>query len=179
MIDTDDFDDKTFQLYAGINRSTRYHNRRRMFYERWNAITISLVSVILAVGSVYQFTQPEPIVGFVLAAASAWCVIDAALGTSRKANLHNELATSFIGLEKKFAIGRSLSDDEYQEIVKARLDIEVREPPVLYLLNELAVREFERSVGSEIEKISLNPLRRLAMHFFSFQDFAESKFHAP
>ncbi len=177
MIDTGDFDGKTYQLYAGINKSTRYHNRRRMFYERWNAITISLASAALAVGSVFQWQEPNAMVGAVMAAVAALGVIDTALGTAKKANLHNELSTQFAMLEKRFAIGRSLDDDGYRQVIEARLDIESREPPTLYLLNELATMEFERSVGAcDTPPPKVGVWRRVTVQLLSHQHYAERRF---
>ena len=114
-MDTPDLDEPTFQMLAGVNRSARYHNRRRMFYENWNSITSAVSAVMLATGSILQSEQSMGW-SIVLGVAAAWCAVDAALATSKKAGVHSELASQFVLLEKRFASGDSLTTAEVKSV---------------------------------------------------------------
>jgi len=176
-IDTSKLDDRTFHEYAGIVKSARYHNRRRMFYENWNSITVAMSAAMLAAGGVLQiYGDTSPIWSVLLFAGAIWCAVDSALGTSKKAGVHNELASQFTQLEKRFASGRNLTDDEFEEARNLRLDVESREPPTLYLLNELCQMSFERSIGVEHSTHRLPSWRKLLVHFLSQEEYTKSEF---
>ena len=145
-------DDRTYGLLFGIRRSVRYHNHRRAFYERWNAVT---VTVALAGGSAAAaaFLAPAPPLAAVLASAAVAvaAAVDVAVGTARSGNHHAELARRFIWLERRFAHDRDLTDEEHEELTRARLDIEATEPSVLRLLDVICHYELLKALGDEEE----------------------------
>ena len=178
MINHEKLSDPNYQLWTGINRAARYHHRRQMFYERWNAITAALSGILLASGSVVHYYEVTTGVVFwtvLLALGAAWCVVDASLGTNKKANLHSNLAHRFIQLEKTFAVDRDLSDEERESAIRERLEIESNEPPTIYLLNELCQYEVERSVGVKGEAMKrlakIPNWRKSLAPLFSQQNF--------
>ena len=75
--------------------------------------------------------------------------VDLTVGTLRCAYLHGDLARRFISLEQRFAHGCSLEDDEHEELTRARLEIEVDEPPPLRLLDVMCHFELLRSLGDK------------------------------
>ena len=176
-MDEAELDSRTFRLLAGINKSARYHARRRMFYENWNAITTAMSAAVLAAGSILQvYATTSRYWALLLGAGAVWCAVDAALTTSKKAGLHNELAGQFAQIEKRFASGENLKDQDFEDIRKSRLDIETREPPTLYLLNELCTIAFERSVGVKPPPVHVPKWRMLLVHFLSQEEYTIKAF---
>ena len=171
----DDMDDRTFQLMAGINRSARYHGARQMFYGGWGSITSVLGAVLLAAGGIKLY-DVSTVWATVTWIGSAWCAIDAALGIARKSAEYSDLASRFTFLEKRFVSGESLTDAEYEEVLKERLELESREPPTLYLLNELCQISYERSIGVESEARPLPFWRKWLVHFTSQEEWTKRHF---
>ena len=175
-MNTDELNDDTFHSLAGIARSARYHDRRRGFYENWNSVTSALSALALAAGSV-RIYQSSEIWSYVLGFGAVWCAIDVALGIARKAVTHSELSVRFVLLEKRFSLGKSLSDEEAREVRDQRLEIESREPPLLYLLNELCQRSYERSIGVTHDSVKLPLWRRCLVYFSSQEEFTKKAFN--
>lgn len=161
MVDTAKLDDRTYGLLFGVRRSVRYHNHRRRFYEVWNTSTVAIATVGGS-GAVIGFFGPHSWISAALACLVALVgAIDLAVGTSRCANLHTDLARRFIDLEQHFSHGRNLSDDEHAELTRARLQIEAGEPPTLRLLDEICHHELLRALGDKREPPSIPLWRRL------------------
>ena len=175
MIAVDDLDDRTFQMLAGINRSARYHSSRQRFYSGWGSITAALGAVMLASGGVKLFEVSE-VWAWALWAGAVWCGIDAALGIAKKASEHSDLASRFTLLEKKLIASQSLTDDEYMTVAEERLELESREPPTLYLLNELCQMSYERSIGAASETKPVPLWRKLLVHFASQEEWTKRRF---
>lgn len=164
---TEELDEKTYDLLFGIRRSVRYHNHRRRFYEIWNSITVAAAMV----------GGSSAVAAFLVDVAEGWSwlpvglaaavallgAVDLAVGTLRCAYLHGDLARRFISLEQRFAHGRSLEDDEHEELTRARLGIEADEPPPLRLLDVMCHFELRRSLGdTAIHPAIPWPRRKLA-----------------
>lgn len=146
-----ELDDRTYELLFGINRSARYHSHRRRFYESWNTATVALAVLGGSSAAVAFFSTPASswlgaAFAGVVALASA---LDLAVGTSRCANLHGDLARRFIALEQRFAHGRNLEDEEFEQLTRMRLEIESGEPPVLRLLDVICHYELLRALGDQ------------------------------
>lgn len=176
---TDQLDDRTYDLLFGIQRSVRYHHRRRRFYEIWNTITVacavlggsSAATAFLAGPSAEWSWLPAAFAGIVALLGA----VDLAVGTARQANLHGDLARQFISLEQRFAHGRNLDDVEHEDLVKARLSVEASEPPVLRLLDVMCHFELLRSKGDDpAQWPSISWLRCKFAHWLSQSDYAVS-----
>ena len=87
--------------------------------------------------------------------------------------MHAELARKYIGLEKRFSHGRALEDNEYEEAVCDRLEIEAGEPTILRLLDVMCHFELKLAEGSkdDIPKIFL--IRRKMANWMSQQDYTQ------
>ena len=174
----DSLDDRTYDLLFGIRRSVRYHMRRRRFYEVWNTITVA-TAVVGGSSAVAAFFAQLPAGGqwtpIILSGIVAIIgAIDLAVGTGRRADLHGDLARQFISLEQRFAHGRNLEDVEHEEIVKARLQIEASEPPVMRLLDALCHFELLRSLGDAGQHPQISWIRRILANWFSQQSYASN-----
>ena len=174
-MNTDDLDDDTFHLLAGINRSARYHDRRRMFYENWNSVTAVLGAVGLTAGGI-QVYDVSHLWAYVLGVGALWCAIDGALGVAKKAVTHAGLAVRFVLLEKVFASGENLTKEQIEKIRKQRLELESSEPPLLYLLNELCQISYERSIGAETNEAKLPWWRKCLVYLLSQEEYTRENF---
>ena len=151
-METSHLDDRTYNLLFDVRRSVRYHNHRRAFYERWNAVTVT-VALAGGSGAAAAFLSSSPPLAAALASAAVAlaAALDIAAGTARSGNHHAELARRFIWLEQRFAHDRNLTDEEHEELTRARLDIEATEPPVLRLLDVICHYELLKALGDEEE----------------------------
>jgi hypothetical protein len=175
---TDHLDDKTYDALFGIRRSVRYHSHRRRFYEVWNTMTVvmavaggsSATTAMFAELPVHLNVLPVVITALIALVAA----IDLAVGTTRQANHHSDLARQFIALEQRFANSQNLEAPVLEEIIKDRLSIEATEPPSLRLLDASCHFEILRSLGDTQEHPSIPLWRRTLMHFFSQAGFART-----
>ena len=169
MIDVDKVDDRTYVLLFGVSRSVRYHNYRRRFYELWNSITVtvSVLSGSAATAALLALTDKSLAVAALTALIALVSALDLAVSTVRKANHHAELARRFIGLEKEFSHGESLTDEQYEQLTRERLEIEATEPPPLRLLDAMCHYELMKALGDEREPPDIPLWRRLLAHCMS------------
>ena len=163
----------------GIQRSVRYHNHRRRFYELWNTTTVtcgvlggSLAATAFLAGLPDGWNWLPAALAGAVALLSA---VDLAVGTARCADLHGDLARQFISLEQRFAHGRNLGDAKHEDLVKARLSIEASEPPVLRLLDVMCHFELLRSKGDDPARWpSISWWRSKLAHWASQSEYAVS-----
>lgn len=172
MMDQAQLDDRTYNLLFAIRRSVRYHERRRRFYEIWNTVTVTL-GVLGGSSAFAAFIGGWSWWPAAFSAAVAvLSAMDLAVGTTRRADRHGDLARQFIGLEQRFAYGRNLEDDEYGALVRSRLDIEAGEPTVLRLLDAMCHFEVLRSLGDARRHPDIPWWRRKLAHCLSQTDYA-------
>lgn len=174
---TEHLNQQTYDLLFAIRRSVRYHLHRRRFYEVWNTTTIAVASVggsgavAIALGNFWP--NGLPIVAAFIAIVA---ILDLAVGTTiRNAGHHGELTRCYIELEKEFAHGKNLTDEELEDITRERLIIEASEPPVMRLLDMMCHYEILISYGDNKKSHPSVPLgRRFLMHFLSQASYARS-----
>ena len=167
-------DDRTYKLLFAVRRSVRYHDRRRRFYEIWNTITVAGATIGGSSAVAAIMADSTAVSAAFSAAVAVLGAIDLAVGTARCADRHGDLARQFISLERMFAHGRDLDDDEYPELVRRRLEIEASEPTTLRLLDAMCHYEILRSIGDAKRHPRVPWLRRAASQFFSQTDYALS-----
>ena len=175
---TDQLDERTYDLLFAIRRSVRYHMHRRRFYELWNAVTVTIAVVGGSSAATAFFAKlPEGLEWVPSAFAGTvalFAAVDLAVGTARRGDKHGDTARQFIGLEQRFAHGRCLDDTEHEDLIKARLQIEASELPVLRLLDVLCHFELLRSLGDTGKHPRVPWVRRLLAHWASQTTFALS-----
>lgn len=172
-VDQDSY--RTHDLLFGVRRSVRYHMRRRAFYADWNEWT-NIAAAVLAV-SAGSAIIADVDVDLWLSSGLAFLagllsIVNAMVGTARRAELHGELARRFIYLEQEFAHGRSLDDDAFEAAMRKRLEIEASEPPVLRLLDAMCHYELKRSIGHPPDDVRIPFFRRLVANWISQETFA-------
>lgn len=169
-----DIETKSHNLLFGIRRSVRYHNRRRMFFDRMHKITVSL-SLICGSATVSVALSPvgKPVVAVLAALVAVFAAIDLVFDAPQYARIHNDLSRRFIDLEKMMVGLRSLTEDDIRNFTTRRLDIEADEPPVLRILNIMCHNELARAMGYNHDALIKIPShKRILCHFFDLNDAA-------
>ena len=158
------------RLLFGVRRSVRYHNRRRMFFDRCHVVT-SFLGVIFGSATFLSILAGAGS-GYALAAAAIVTLssaIDLVVGTVKMARLHADLARQFISLEKALIPEESFS--RLDELETQRLEIEAGEPPPLRVLDSMCHNELARALGypsSEFKGIRW--YQRLLAQFMDIQE---------
>ena len=164
------------ELLFSIRRSVRYHNRRRMFFERLSRIItfLSLLGGSATVAAVLAKLGEPWILGFaILVAVSA--AADLVIGTAKSARLHNDLARQFIVVEKQIVTASPFSQEILHHLTSQRLDIEQQEPPVLRVLDTLCHNELLRAMGYDRQHFKM--VKWYQRWFAQFMDIREHAIH--
>lgn len=159
--------DAWFSLEFGVQRSARYHNRRRRFFEGLHRTTSALAVLFGSATLTSIFAKlPE---GYTVAMAlgvTALGSIDLVVGFASSAWAHADLARGFIDLEAQM-LGAPRTEAELHRFKAARLAIERDEPPVLHVLNVICHNDLARAMGlPQIEMAHLSWMQRALAHFF-------------
>ncbi len=143
-----DLNHEQYGLLFDVQRSMRYHDRRRAFFDRLHQITGGL-TVLLAGSVLFDIARPGATPWWLssLAVAAALLVAwDMVVNYAAKAGLHRELRRRFGVLEMAMLSG-DLEDGTWQEHHLERLRIEQDEPPVYRALDLLCRNELLRAEG--------------------------------
>jgi hypothetical protein len=136
-------------LAFDIRRSVRYHDRRRVHFERLHRLTN--VTTILLAGVVLMELGGEgsPTWVRVLAAAGALIgAVDLVVGFSRRADTHHNFKRRFIALEQEL----DAATPDLEKIRQQRLAIEAEEPPIYRALDLLCHNELCAAMGYDRRK---------------------------
>ena len=172
MDNPDQLDDPTYNLLFGIQRSARYHDRRRRFYEIWAEVTAAAAAVGGSAAVILHVAGQAQAVPYLAGGIAAIGALNMAVGTARRAGEHRDLARQFIALEGRFVGGRSLDAAELEEIRRERLRIEGTEPTVLRLLDVLCHYEVLRALGDQRQPPRIPWFRRALAPWLSQNDYA-------
>lgn len=150
-----------------IEKSMRYHQRRRGFYESMHK---SVMFAVILAGS--SAIAGAPTLSAALAAILG--ALDLTFGFSVKARDHEILYRRFSELALDFRGTAEFTDADLRRLEAERLKIEMDEPPVYGALADDCYNEVARALGHD-EKGALIPIsrqRRLFMHFWRFESAA-------
>jgi len=162
-----EYQDLLEDLKFQIERSVRYHERRRSFFESWHKFIMLLV-ILSGSAAFSPLLNQASWLGLFIAFIAA---MDLVLGFSHKARDHSILYMRFIDLlvemESKFdRVGENLSS-----WTSRRLAIEKDEPPVLTALNASCHNEVIAAQGLDAdETVPLTEFQSLFMHYFRFDE---------
>lgn len=168
----DDIAIERHNLLFGVRRSVRYHNRRRMFFDRWQTVT-SLISVVFGSATFFAVigTNNPNIAAVTAAVVVFFSAVDLVVGTVKVARDHYDLAKRFITLEQEIISVQELDEKSLIRLKNARLDIEKDEPPVLRVLDTLCHNEMLRSMGYDKEEFKkVGPIQRFFSPMFDFRE---------
>lgn len=170
----DALDKQIFKLLFGVERSKRYHNERRKFYDGWHKFTAT-IGVIF--GSATILTVLTETLGQVYTIAAAaivtiFSIIDLVVGTAEKARLHYDLAKQFIALEKDIISEQAPTETDLANWTTQRLEIEADESPRKKVLNMMMHNELMRAKGYERnhpDYVKIAWSQRALAHFIDFR----------
>jgi hypothetical protein len=137
-------------LLWAARRSSRYHSRRRQFFDRYRLFTsaVSALAGSAAIATVISSLGKE----FTIIAGSIvtfFSILDMVVGSSRMARLHEDIYRRFVALEKDIVV---LGESEWTEqkakaLTARRLEIEADEPPIKRVLDCLVYNELARAMN--------------------------------
>jgi hypothetical protein len=159
-------EDEVDALNFGIEKSMRYHQRRKAFFDTSHRFT--MFGVILS-GSV-SFANFYYISGLV---ATFLGTLDLVVGFSAKARDHDLLYQKFCDLARQVRKKTSPAEDDIVRWRDDRLAIEADEPPTLCALEADCWDEVRRAWGRKGYSPVLLWKHRYFMHFARFE---QSKF---
>jgi hypothetical protein len=160
------------KLLFGVRRSIRYHMRRRKLFERLDFVTkffavIGGSGTIISVSGEIPHTRLAILFGSVVAFFAA---LDLVIGCSGVARDHHDLIRKFSLLERHITkAGNDITEQELNNLVNQRLEIEEDEPPHLRVLNVLCHNELVKALG--YDKKHLVHVGRVPRFFAHIHDF--------
>jgi hypothetical protein len=130
-------------LNFGVEKSLRYHQRRRAHYERLHKAT--MLGVILS-GSAAFANSLDHLHWFGLVAATLGA-LDLVFGFSHRARDHELLHKRFTALAAELRTTTSPTQEEAQRWERCRLEIESDEPPTYWALEASCWNEVAHAWG--------------------------------
>jgi hypothetical protein len=162
------------KLLFAVEKSVRYHVRRRQFFDRlefWNRFLL----VISGGATVTLNFNPESnhhvwtIVcgGFV----AVFAAFDLIVGFSKAAREHNDLAKEFISLQGEIILaGNEISEIQVRELIGKRLKIEEKEPPKKRVLDVLCHNEIVKATGKNVRHlVRVGRFQKFVADFLDFR----------
>lgn len=153
-----------------VQRSIRYHARRRAFFDRWHRLTAGL-SLIFASAAAADLLHASGhrvalVAAFVIAVLSA---ADLVVGTAEMARKHDDLRRRFIILESRILPDEDPSPETLAAWCDERLSIECDEPPIYRAIDLLC--ENEQAIATNYPPPArLTPFQRLTAHWMRWEN---------
>lgn len=173
----DDPHDALWALTFRVDKSMRYHQRRRAFFDRCHRWV--MFGVILS-GSAAFADLVDPIyMGLVAALLAA---LDLTLSFGMKARDHQVLYQRFAELNRKLLATPEPAGQDLVALEREMLAVEADEPPVMVALEVSCHNETARARGAaSAEMPVLSRWQRLTMHVLSHEkaEFATRRTEAP
>src|SRR5438067_2520863 len=111
------------ELLFHVQRSIRYHNCRRRFFDNLNNVS-QLISVIAGSATVFAVISNLGIAPYVAAVVTIFSAFNLVVSPTRKSILHADLAKRFIDLEETITGTEVVSEHEIRDFKQQRLRIE-------------------------------------------------------
>ncbi|MDP8176370.1 hypothetical protein QJU83_02280 [Pasteurella skyensis] len=159
--------DQVKNLSFSLERSMRYHSKRRAFFNFWERFT-NFISIVLSSGAIYAFSQNHP--KFAITSSLVLTIFSAltlVIGFSEKAREHLEFELSFANLKKRLL----LSDKSQKLIDEIRAEInmlDAKESEPLTVLEQICYNE--QVIADGLSDDLLTPItwyQRLFAQYFS------------
>lgn len=151
-------------LNFAIEKSMRYHQRRRAHYERLHRLVMLLI--IISGSAAFARYQPE----FAGLGATVLGALDLVFGLGTKARDHHVLYRQFSDLARRARKIEGPAPAELEELRNERLAIEVDEPPIFWALETDCYDEVCRAWGRQpSQQHELRWYHRLLMHWLRFE----------
>jgi hypothetical protein len=166
-----DLKDRRHKLLFGVQRSVRYHARRRAHFDRINRATVALS---LMFGSATFATLLGNLAGRTLllalaAIVTALSALDLVLGTERRAREHHDFERRWITLEREMIRAGDCGAEQLAEFEDRRLSIEADEEPPLRILDVLCHNELVRATQSNGTQYKIGPIQRMLAQWIDWR----------
>lgn len=139
---------QSHELLFDVRRSVRYHDHRKQFFDRLHNLTAIVGLVFGSATMVSLLAEADSIITISMAlVVTTMSAIDLVVGFSKAARLHSDLSHEFIILEKDIVLKENPNTKQLAKFTARRLDIELKEPPVLRVLDTICHNELARSMG--------------------------------
>ena len=148
-------------LDFGIEKSMRYHQRRRGHYEWLHKVIMFLTVVSGSAAFASLLNCPE----YFGAAAAVFAAVDLVWGPSHRARDHEILFRHFSTLASDIRTTISPTAELHAEWVRKRIDIETDEPPIYWALEADCDNEVRRAWGKDQQLAQINGWARLTMYW--------------
>lgn len=148
MPDSDRLSQDIHAMLFDVRRSTRYHNRRRLFFDhisKWSD-AITAISGSGTIISILSNTGSQTATTILAAITAIAAVINLVFDTKGNARVHHDFARQFILIEKEL-IKRNVTEVDLEKLTSQRLDLEAEEPPVLKVLDSRCHNELLKAMG--------------------------------
>ena len=154
---------KVDQLFYSVEKSMRYHQRRRGFYD-WAHRWMMFLIILFGGGAVASMSETlgGPVAAIFGAAASAAAALNLVWNTSHKARDHEILYRRFSDLAIDIRSNMA-SVERHPEWDAARKRIEADEYPVYYALEADCDNQIRRAWGRDKELVRIGLWERLTM----------------
>ena len=173
IAEEDNLESRKDDLLFGVRRSSRYHNHRRRFYELWNTTTVGLAAVG-GLGTIATLQLESGLYSILIAlSVSAFGAIDLAVGASRRANQHAEIARDFVLLEAEFVKSNPIEEPILTDLTSKRLVIESREPAKMHLLDAMCHFEVLLAMGDTTDPYRIPWWRKKLANLISQASYAQ------
>lgn len=156
------------QLLFIIRKSIRYHNARRLFYERLHSLSTAACVIFATATTIAVMANVGPYVAAGVAGlVTLVSVLDLVIGTVSKARMHQDLARRHIALEKLIINKLHPNAFDLTRWEAERLDIQADEPPVKQVLDAIVFNELLQAYGAGTsDLIEVKWYQRWFAHFF-------------
>lgn len=156
---TDNLEKLTDQLNFAIEKSMRYHQRRRGFYDWVNRISMFAVVICGSAAFGKLFNSADSFA----AATTVVAAINLVWAPSHRARDHEMLFRRFSDLAVKIRT-EPISEGTYSEWEKERIEIETDEPPIYIALEADCDNEVRRAWGRTKKMVKIDVWSRLTMN---------------
>lgn len=157
-----------YDLSFGVHKSRRYHEKLCAFYSGWRD-WVKIVTVVTGSGLfLLLVTDRYRVAEFVSAFVALWAMLDYLAAPDKKAEKHADLFKRFTALAAKIE-AMPHSQDAYQTLAAARLNLEENEPPCKRLVDLQARNDECRARGFPPDYlVPLSRWQRYFGYFFTF-----------
>ena len=154
-----DLDNRIFQLDFAVEKSMRYHQRRRGWYETLHK---GFMLVIIVCGSLASLSNGLAFyLGITVAGLAA---LDLVFGLSHRARDHEMLFRRFSDLAVKIRADEH-TEENLKQWTRERINIETDEPPIYAALEADCDNKVRRAWDKTDNLVQLDGWSKFAMHF--------------
>lgn len=166
-----DLRSRRYTLLFSVQRSQRYHSRRRRHFDRLHK-AITVITLVSGSGAFLAWMVDLGVaVGTLSALVAILSAIELVAGTSARARDHHEFERRWVELEQEIQKAGDYDEAKYADLNTRRLSIIADEAPVLRVLDVLCHNELIRALGREGQGYDwqVGPIQRICAQWFDWR----------